>query len=305
MSPDSGQSHANRATSLSPPARLRRAFALARELGTTFLVPVLPAAWPGVDASVNLIHANTEPAMGCRVGLIVLAFPELDPATAGPVADTLKRARGQLHPEAVFEVAAAYQADGGRVPLVALASGTVVDRFGADRFAARCLDAGFAATLLPDLQDELHTDNYAALATADLPPAIFTGLTGEGLSANERLLGLAGDAFVCGVRTADREDAMALPEMAASARSAQAAYSGGLRLVIGGGVSTRGHVAVLASTAQGIIVGRCLTMAMTDARSGGATEDAAALELLAELAAGIAPHDAGADAAIFEPELTP
>lgn len=122
-------------------------FARCRAEGRAALIGYLPAGYPTVEKSVELITALVEG--GCD--LVEVGIPYSDPVMDGPTiqaaADTALR--GGFRLRQVFEVVEAVSARGGKA--VVMGYWNPVHRYGVDAFARDLAAAGGLGMITPDL----------------------------------------------------------------------------------------------------------------------------------------------------------
>src|SRR3954447_3984504 len=117
-------------------------------------VPFVAAGDPDLATTARLLPALA----AAGAGLIEVGFPFSDPIADGPVvqaAYTRALARG-LKLDDLFATVKAAHADPAlaRVPLVGMASYSLIFRRGPERFVDQARDAGFSGLIVPDLPPE-------------------------------------------------------------------------------------------------------------------------------------------------------
>ena len=158
-------------------ARLEAMFAANRAAGRKALAPFVTAGDPDADTTVAVLQALDQ----AGASLCELGVPYSDPIADGPVIQaSYTRALGAgLTLEGVF--AAAERATARcSMPILAMASYSLIFRRGIDRFVADAVAAGLAGFVVPDLpleeSDDLDTACRAAglalvrLVTPTTPP---------------------------------------------------------------------------------------------------------------------------------------
>jgi tryptophan synthase alpha chain len=146
-------------------ARIAALFAANRAAGRKALAPFVTAGDPDVDTTVAVLE--TIDAAGAS--LCELGVPYSDPIADGPVIQaSYTRALGQgITLAGVFD-AARRAAAGCSMPILAMASYSLIFRRGIDRFVADALAAGLAGFVVPDLPLEESDDLDAACRAAGL-----------------------------------------------------------------------------------------------------------------------------------------
>ncbi|MCB0879609.1 MAG: tryptophan synthase subunit alpha [Thermoleophilia bacterium] len=234
-------------------ARIRAAFAAAREAGRAALVPYVVAGRPGRETCATLVCELA--ASGADV--VELGVPFSDPLADGEVIrNATRRALDDgMTVRGVLEVVRAVRAAGCDVPIVLMGYVNPLIAYGVEQFCADATAAGVDGLIVPDAQamGELH--EQAALAGLGLTMLVTP------LSSEERIRELAAGStgFLYAVAstgtTGARADvADATIELLGRARS----IAGEVPVAVGFGVSTPEHVARLAPHADGVIVGSAL-----------------------------------------------
>ncbi|QJY49482.1 tryptophan synthase subunit alpha [Pseudonocardia broussonetiae] len=251
-------------------------FAACREQGRGALVGYLPAGYPTVDASVDLLNAMVEG--GCD--LLEVGVPYSDPVMDGPTiqaaAETALRAGFRLRD--VLTVVERVSAAGGRA--VVMTYFNPVLRYGVDAFARDLASAGGLGVITPDLIPD-EADEWLAASDEHGLDRVFLVAPS---STEERIASTAAASrgflyatSVMGVTGARDAVGGAAPEIVARCRPHTA-----LPIGVGLGVRSGAQAAEVAGFADGVIVGSAF---VTAAESGGTD---AVRALAAELAAGVA-----------------
>ena len=148
-----------------PVSRLDDTLAAARAENRAVLVGYLPAGYPTVDGSVELLNALTEG--GCD--LLEIGVPYSDPVMDGPTiqaaAETALRAGTRLRD--VMSVVERVSAAGGRA--VVMTYFNPVLRYGVDAFARDLAAAGGLGVITPDLIPD-EADEWLAASTPSRAP---------------------------------------------------------------------------------------------------------------------------------------
>lgn len=250
-------------------------FARCRAEGRGALVGYLPAGYPTVDASVELLTALAEG--GCD--LLEVGIPYSDPVMDGPViqaaAETALKAGVRLRD--VLSVVERVTAAGASA--VVMTYFNPVLRYGVDAFARDLASAGGLGMITPDLIPD-EADEWLAASDAHGLDRIFLVAPS---STEERIAStaVASRGFLyatstMGVTGARDAVASAAPEIVARARQHTS-----LPIGVGLGVRSRAQAAEVAAFADGVIVGSAF---VTAAEQGSA---AAVRALAADLAQGV------------------
>ena len=250
-------------------------FARCAAQGRGALVGYLPAGYPTVHASVDLLTAMIDG--GCD--LVEVGVPYSDPVMDGPTiqaaADAALRAGFRLRD--VFRVVERVAAAGGAA--VVMTYFNPVLRYGVDAFARDLAAAGGLGVITPDLIPD-EADEWLAASAAHGLDRIFLvapSSTEERIAstaaATRGFLYAASTMGVTGARDAVGEAAPLLVQRCRAHTT--------LPVGVGLGVRSRAQAAELAAFADGVIVGSAFVTAV---EKGGA---AGARALAAELAEGV------------------
>jgi tryptophan synthase alpha chain len=149
----------------SPLARLEAVFAAHRAAGRKALAPFVTAGDPDPATSVAVLEAvDRAGASLCELGV-----PYSDPIADGPViqASYTRALASGITLESVFSIAR-QAADRTTMPILAMASYSLIFRRGIDRFVADAVAAGLTGLVVPDLPLEESDDLDAACRAAGL-----------------------------------------------------------------------------------------------------------------------------------------
>jgi len=247
-----------------------------RDQGRGTLIGYLPAGYPTVEGSVELLAALAEG--GCD--LLEVGVPYSDPVLDGPTiqaaAETALRAGTRLRD--VLSVVERVTAAGGRA--VVMTYFNPVLRYGVDAFARDLASAGGLGVITPDLIPDEADEWLAASDAHDLDRIFLVAPS----STEERIARTAAASrgflyatSVMGVTGARDAVGVAAPEIVARCRPHTT-----LPIGVGLGVRSGAQAAEVAGFADGVIVGSAF---VTAAETGGAD---AVRTLATELAAGVA-----------------
>jgi tryptophan synthase alpha chain len=246
-----------------------------RAEGRAALVGYLPAGYPTVESSVELLNALT--TGGCD--LLEIGVPYSDPVMDGPTiqaaAETALRAGTRLRD--VMSVVERVSAAGGRA--VVMTYFNPVLRYGVDAFARDLAAAGGLGMITPDLIPE-EADEWLAASDQHGLDRIF--LVAPSSSA-ERIASTAAATrgflyatSTMGVTGARDSVATAAPKIVARCRPHTT-----LPIGVGLGVRSGDQAAEVAAFADGVIVGSAFVSAAERGCAAGVRE------LASELAAGV------------------
>ncbi len=251
-------------------------FTSCRDQGHGALIGYLPAGYPTVDRSVDLLNAMVEG--GCD--LLEVGVPYSDPVMDGPTiqaaAETALRAGTRLRD--VLSVVERVSAAGGRA--VVMTYFNPVMRYGVDAFARDLASAGGLGLITPDLIPE-EADEWLAASDDHGLDRIFL-VAPSSTSARIASTAAASRGFlyatsVMGVTGARDAVGAAAPGIVARCR-----LHTDLPIGVGLGIRSGAQAAEVAGFADGVIAGAAF---VTAAETGGVD---AVRALAAELADGVA-----------------
>jgi tryptophan synthase alpha chain len=245
-----------------------------RAEGRAALVGYLPAGYPTVDGSVELLNALTEG--GCD--LLEIGVPYSDPVMDGPTiqaaAETALRAGTRLRD--VMSVVERVSAAGGRAVIMTYFNPVL--RYGVDAFARDLAAAGGLGVITPDLIPEEAEEWLAASDQHGLDRIFLVAPS----SSEERIASTAAASrgflyatSTMGVTGARDSVGTAAPTIVARCRPHTT-----LPIGVGLGVRSGDQAAEVAAFADGVIVGSAFVTAAERGADG-------VRALAAELAAGV------------------
>ncbi len=255
---------------------VEKVFRSCRERGRAALVGYLPAGYPTVDGSVDLLNAMVEG--GCD--LLEIGVPYSDPVMDGPTiqaaAETALRAGFRLRD--VLSVVERVTAAGGRA--VVMTYWNPVLRYGVDAWSRDLAAAGGLGMITPDLIPDEADDWLAASDAHGLDRTFLVAPS----STEERIASTAAvtRGFLYATSTMGVTGARDTVASAAPAIVARCRPHTDLPIGVGLGVRSGAQAAEVAGFADGVIVGSAF---VTAADEGGAP---AVRALAVELAAGVA-----------------
>jgi tryptophan synthase alpha chain len=251
--------------------------AAARAEKRSALIGYLPAGFPTVDDSIELLAAMVEGG----VDIIEVGLPYSDPVMDGPsiqaAADIALRSGVRIRD--VFRVVEATAAE---APTLVMTYWNPVERYGVERFAADLAAAGGSGLITPDLiPDEAEAWTTAADGH-DLDKVFLVAPS----STDERLRmtsaacrGFVYATSVMGVTGARERTSSAAPELVTRLRGVT-----DLPVAVGLGVSNGDQAAEVAAFADGVVVGSAFVNAV---RSTVSESVSAVRALAADLAEGV------------------
>jgi tryptophan synthase alpha chain len=262
------------AASAPPIARLEAMFAANRAAGRKALAPFVTAGDPDADTTVAVLEALDK----AGASLCELGVPYSDPIADGPVIQaSYTRALGRgLTLAGVFDAAKRASATCS-MPILAMASCSLIFRRGIDRFVADAVAAGLAGFVVPDLpleeSDDLDTAcRQAGLALVRLVTPTTPPERAEAIA--RKSTGFLYCVSVAGVTGARTELPPGLVERVTWLKTKT-----DVPILVGFGISSPEQVKAVAAVADGVIVGSALVRRIAEA--AGRPRD----QMLADVAA--------------------
>jgi tryptophan synthase alpha chain len=257
-----------------------------RGRGRKAFIPFLTAGDPDPAATVHLARA----AARGGASLLELGFPYSDPIADGPVIQasyTRVLDRG-LRLADVFtcarEIAGAPEFVGGKVPLAAMTSYSLIHRRGPEAFLRQAEEAGFSGAIVPDLPVEESEALERLAAARDFKLVQLVTPTTPRDRARDiarRSTGFLYCVSVAGITgERDRLPDELLEQLAWLRRQTD------LPLCVGFGISRAEQVRLLREAADGLIVGSAIVRQVEQAGSRPLEEVAAAVAGLVQSLAG-------------------
>lgn len=268
------------ATSTRPIAALEAMFAANRAAGRKAVAPFVTAGDPDPATSVAVLEAlDRAGASLCELGV-----PYSDPIADGPVIQaSYTRALGSgITLEKVFGIARDATAR-VTMPILAMASYSLVFRRGIDRFVADAVAAGLAGFVVPDLPVEESDDLDGACRAAGL--ALVRLVTPTTPPARAAAIAAKSTGFlycvsVAGVTGARTELPPGLIDRVKWLRTQT-----DVPILVGFGISAADQVKAVCEVADGAIVGSALVRLVAEqAAAGPAALSAAVEKFMGELA---------------------
>ena len=250
------------ATAVRPIDKLAAVFAANRAAGRKALAPFVTAGDPDTATSVAVLEAiDRAGASLCELGV-----PYSDPIADGPVIQSsYTRARGAgITLEGMFGIAREASAR-VQMPILAMASYSLIFRRGIERFVADAKAAGLAGFVVPDLPLEESDELDAACRTAGLALVRLVTPTTPPDRAEQiarRSTGFLYCVSVAGVTGARTELPPGLIERIEWLRTKT-----DVPILVGFGISGPDQVRAVAAVADGVIVGSALVRQVAELAS--------------------------------------
>ena len=216
-------------------------------------IPFLTGGDPDVETTEKLVKAMAE----AGADLIEIGVPFSDPIAEGVVIqEASQRALAAgCTVDQLFDMVARLRQDGVAIPLLFMGYGNSVYGYGAEKFMARCREAGVDGLILPDIPFEEREEFAALLETYGV-----TQISMVAPTSRDRARAIAREAKgflycvsslgVTGVRTALSDQISGIIELVREERDIPCA--------IGFGISTPEQARDMAKLADGVIVGSAI-----------------------------------------------
>lgn len=250
-------------------------FADLRAEGRAALVGYLPAGYPTIDGSAELLAAMIEG--GCD--MVEVGLPFSDPVLDGPVIQHAAQIalEGGFRVRDTFGIVESVTAAGGRAVVMTYFNPLLA--YGIDAFARDLAAAGGSGVITPDLIVDEAGPWLSATSASGLDPIFLVAPSSSAERIALTAAATSGFLYVAstmGVTGARNQVSAAAPELVSRCRAIT-----DLPLGVGLGVRTGEQAAQIAGFADAVIVGSAFVSA---AERGGPS---AVAELAAELAGGI------------------
>jgi tryptophan synthase alpha chain len=255
------------------------ALARVRAEGRAALIGYLPAGFPGIDESAELMRAM----VGAGVDVVEVGLPYSDPVMDGPtIQEAAQRAlaAGTRTVDVLRVVGKVAEV----APTLVMTYWNPVERYGVERFAADLAAAGGAGLITPDLIPEEASEWIAAADTHGLDKVFLvapSSTTARLESTTAACRGFVYATAVMGVTGAREQPSAAAPALVQRVRDVTE-----LPVGVGLGVSSGAQAAAVAEYADAVVVGSAFVARVLDAPDqAGAVS--AVTALAAELARGV------------------
>jgi tryptophan synthase alpha chain len=262
-------------TAAAPPiAKLEAMFTANRAAGRKALAPFVTAGDPDADTTVAVLETLDK----AGASLCELGVPYSDPIADGAVIQaSYTRALGKGFTLAgVFDVAKRASA-GCSMPILAMASYSLIFRRGIDRFVADAVAAGLAGFVVPDLPLEESDDLDAACRKAGL--ALVRLVTPTTPPERAEAIAKKSTGFLYCVSVAGVTGARTDLPPGLVDRVKWLKTKTDVPILVGFGISGPDQVRAVAAVADGVIVGSALVRRIAEA--AGASRE----QMLADVAA--------------------
>lgn len=215
-------------------------------------IPFLTGGDPDIETTEKLVRAMAE----AGADLIEIGVPFSDPIAEGPVIqEASQRALdGGCTVDQLFDMVKRLRAD-VTVPLIFMGYGNSVFGYGAEKFMARCQEAGVDGVILPDVPFEEREEFRAVLKQYGITQVSMVAPTSQNRARAiareaEGFLYCVSSLGVTGVRSQISSDIGQIIELARQETDTPCA--------IGFGISTPDQARNMAKLADGVIVGSAI-----------------------------------------------
>ncbi len=251
--------------------------------GRTILCPFLTAGFPSLDLLTPMLLAIQNAGAGC----IELGIPFSDPIADGPVIqDSYYRALSSgVTVPAILDAVRRSRKAGVKVPLMAMASFSIIFKIGTQQFAQNFADAGFTGMVLPDVPIEEAPAIVTELSRAGLSACLLVAPTTPAERQNEILRWCTGFVYYLSVSGITGERTTLPPGL--EEKIVNIKKMSQRPVCVGFGISSPQHVRALAGKADGVIVGSALVRRISAAMENGTDPVKAAGQFVAELGTGL------------------
>lgn len=238
--------------------RIDAKFAELRAQGKKAFIPYVTAGDPDADATVEAALALEK----AGASLVELGVPYSDPLADGPViqdAFTRVLARGWRIAD-TFAVAKRIR-ERSQVPLLTMASYSLVYRYGPERYVRDAQASGVDGAIVPDLGVAEGEAFLADAAKRDFKTVLLVAPTTEPAREREIVEHSTGFVYCISVVGITGARAGLPPELAGHV--ARLKKLSAKPVCVGFGVSTPDHVRTVAAIADGVIVGSAIVKIVT------------------------------------------
>ena len=264
--------------------RLSAAFAAPGRNRTALLCPFVTAGYPSVDLLGPMLESLQHAGAGC----IELGIPFSDPIADGPTIQESYRLALQngATVQRILQAVEKIRGLGFSLPIMAMASFSIIFKHGADAFASACANAGIDGLILPDVPLEEAPALVAALDRHHIKSSLLIAPT----TAPDRRAKIAslctGFIYYLSVTGITGERQSLPADVPLNLRSLRAMTPH--PICVGFGISRPDQVAELAPLADGVIVGSAIIKTITRELAKSAPDVASAVgAFAAQLAVGL------------------
>lgn len=233
---------------------IRTTFAQAKTENRAAFMPYLPAGYPDLPTSLDLLAALA----AAGADLIEIGVPFSDPLADGPTiqAATQQALAQGMTPAICLAAVRTLRQRGVAIPLLLMGYVNPILAYGVDRYVADAADAGASGLIIPDLPPDEAGDVEAACQQHSLAMIYLVAPTSTAARIAQAARHSTGFIYlvsVAGITGARADLPPHLAEFVARVRQHT-----GLPLAVGFGISTPAQAAAVAGMADGVVVGSAL-----------------------------------------------
>jgi len=276
--------------------RIDARFAQLKEQGKAAFIPFFTAGDPDRETTVRILRG----AEAAGADVIELGVPFSDPIADGPtiqdsyhrtlqsgqtvedVFDMLRQARRGAGAEAPGR-AGGMDADGCRLPVVAMVSYSIVFRMGFERFVATALAASIDGATIPDLPVDEAEGLFRPAEERGFRLICFVAPSTTGSRRALVIRHAHGFIYYMSVRGITGERAALPADLFQNIRELKALTP--VPVAVGFGISRPEQAKAVAQAADGVIIGSAIVKRMAEARERGEAAADAALAFIRRMSA--------------------
>ncbi len=250
--------------------------------GETAFIPFFTAGDPNADATVRLLKE----AEGAGADVIELGFPFSDPVADGPTIQasyTRVLERGQ-HVSEIFDMVRAAREE-TELPVVAMASFSLVHRMGMETFIGRAMECGIDGATIPDLPIEEALGFFPMTEEKGFRLVCFVTPATTAERRGRILEHARGFIYYISVRGITGQRTELPPDLVDNLRDLKTRTD--VPVAVGFGVSTPEQARGIAQVADGVIVGSAIVKGMHAANESGEDAVDAALDVIRRISSAV------------------
>lgn len=238
---------------------LAQTFDIARSAGRLALIPFVPAGYPDLKTTAELLPVLEE----CGASLIEIGFPFSDPVADGPIiqeAFTYSLAK-KVTVQGVFDAIRAVRPNVA-IPLVGMLSFSIVFRYGVERFVADAKLAGLDGVIIPDLPPPEAQRICTIIRAGGLDTSLLVAPTTAPHRRAEIAKLSSGFVYYLSVSGITGERDQLPANLSENVRALKALTD--RPVCVGFGISKPHHLAMLKGVADGAIIGTAIVRRMRE-----------------------------------------
>jgi tryptophan synthase alpha chain len=259
--------------------RIDARFQSLRRQGNAAFIPFFTAGDPDPETTVGLLRRVEE----AGADVVELGFPYSDPIADGPtIQDSYHRAlRNGVRVSQVFDMVRRARAD-CELPIVAMASYSLVFRLGMAEFMDRCLEAGLDGATVPDLPVDEAEPFFGMASERDFRLICFATPATSEHRRNLVVEHARGFIYYIAVRGITGERAELPADLVDNIQGLKARTD--VPIAVGFGISRPEQASAVAQRADGVIVGSAIVRRLEAAAEAGEDPVPAGLDFIRRMA---------------------